>query len=90
MDDNVERQKNQVFLLQVFEENLHLAQVFFVLSEGSCEMVNNCDPNADCVADPQSARQVCRCREGFAGDGTRCTLSSAMNGKYSFQFFFKR
>ncbi|OQV11910.1 Nidogen-1 [Hypsibius exemplaris] len=49
-------------------------------AEDSCETLNNCDINADCHSDLQAGRQVCRCREGFTGDGSRCSPSSSQGG----------
>ena len=38
-----------------------------------CNVVNNCDVNAQCIPDPRdTSRYLCRCNRGFEGDGTVC------------------
>ncbi len=41
----------------------------------TCDVAHNCDPNADCVfeRDELGGGYKCRCRQGFTGDGLRCT-----------------
>ena len=39
-----------------------------------CNVVNNCDPNADCQYDRRTGRYSCECRPGYDGDGIRCQL----------------
>lgn len=51
-------------------------------SNETCEVTNNCDPNADCIFEksPDGKNLYrCRCRPGFSGDGHRCTISSLDN-----------
>ena len=40
----------------------------------SCNQVNTCDVNADCIYDPATGTYVCRCRGGYQGDGYVCQL----------------
>lgn len=40
----------------------------------SCNQVNTCDVNADCIYDPATGAHVCRCRSGYQGDGYVCQL----------------
>lgn len=42
-------------------------------AEFSCNEVNNCDPNAECIWD--GYRFTCECMDGFSGDGYSCSDS---------------
>lgn len=39
----------------------------------SCDVVNICHVNAECVHDDLEMRSVCRCLSSFVGDGLVCT-----------------
>lgn len=45
----------------------------------SCDIINNCDPNGDCVFEKGPRGEGyhrCRCRPGYTGDGIQCTMTS--------------
>ena len=44
-----------------------------------CREANICDPFADCVLNTITNAHVCRCRQGFTGDGIRCMEESEGN-----------
>ncbi|OZC09732.1 G2F domain protein [Onchocerca flexuosa] len=47
-----------------------------------CNVVNNCNTNADCIFEKNDRGESvyrCRCRPGFSGDGHRCTMTSLDN-----------
>ena len=45
-----------------------------------CNVLNNCDVNAECVPDPRdTSRYMCRCNPGFEGDGTVCIRRGIKN-----------
>lgn len=47
-----------------------------------CNVVNNCNTNADCIFEKNDRDESvyrCRCRPGFSGDGHRCTMTSLDN-----------
>ncbi|KAL3985317.1 G2F domain family protein [Acanthocheilonema viteae] len=47
-----------------------------------CNVVNNCNTNADCIFEKNDRDESvyrCRCRPGFSGDGYRCTMTSLDN-----------
>uniref|UniRef100_A0A9J2PVJ1 Nidogen n=1 Tax=Ascaris lumbricoides TaxID=6252 RepID=A0A9J2PVJ1_ASCLU len=37
-----------------------------------CDTLNNCGDNAECVHDTQSGHYICKCIDGFDGDGYSC------------------
>ena len=39
----------------------------------SCDQVNICHTNADCLYDDAQLKSICVCRHGFTGDGLVCT-----------------
>ncbi|XP_071534542.1 nidogen [Panulirus ornatus] len=39
----------------------------------SCNEVNNCHPNAQCIYDSYSRTYTCQCNAGFDGDGYHCS-----------------
>lgn len=39
----------------------------------SCDIMDNCDDNAECVFDDDRRDYVCRCNPGYTGDGYQCT-----------------
>lgn len=43
------------------------------LTEFSCNEVNNCHENADCVYDSYDRVYKCECDDGYSGDGFTCT-----------------
>ncbi|VIO98295.1 Uncharacterized protein BM_BM4383 [Brugia malayi] len=48
----------------------------------SCNVINNCNTNADCIFEKNDRDESvyrCRCRPGFSGDGHRCTMTSLDN-----------
>lgn len=49
------------------------------IGEGFCPDGTRCDHNAQCVH-TGSGRYECRCRVGFAGDGSQCGLDSDLDG----------
>uniref|UniRef100_A0A158Q8F9 Nidogen-1 n=1 Tax=Elaeophora elaphi TaxID=1147741 RepID=A0A158Q8F9_9BILA len=52
------------------------------LEEVSCNVINNCNTNADCIFEKNDRGESvyrCRCRPGFSGDGHRCTMTSLDN-----------
>uniref|UniRef100_A0A915PNJ4 Uncharacterized protein n=1 Tax=Setaria digitata TaxID=48799 RepID=A0A915PNJ4_9BILA len=47
-----------------------------------CNVVNNCNTNADCIFEKNDRDESvyrCRCRPGFSGDGHRCAMTSLDN-----------
>ncbi len=40
--------------------------------DAGCDIKRDCDPDAECVLDPDSFTFNCRCADGFSGDGYRC------------------
>ena len=38
-----------------------------------CNVLNDCDANAQCLLDPATEEYNCRCSAGFLGDGKTCT-----------------
>jgi hypothetical protein len=41
--------------------------------EVSCNAQTDiCSPNADCVKEPFAQKDICKCKEGFRGDGIIC------------------
>ncbi|CAG9539309.1 unnamed protein product [Cercopithifilaria johnstoni] len=52
------------------------------LEEAPCNILNNCNINADCIFEKNDRGESvyhCRCRPGFSGDGYRCTMTSLDN-----------
>lgn len=50
-------------------------QVNMLITVVPCNQVNNCDINADCLYDPNTATYTCKCRLGYEGDGFSCRLT---------------
>ena len=44
----------------------------YVCDQAGCDVVDNCDRNAQCLFDFDQRRYVCKCDEGYDGDGTYC------------------
>jgi hypothetical protein len=38
----------------------------------TCDTLNNCDQNADCLIDSLSKQSRCVCRNGYIGNGYEC------------------
>lgn len=39
----------------------------------SCDVKDNCGPQATCVYDDEALKSVCVCNDGYRGDGFLCT-----------------
>ncbi|VDD92037.1 unnamed protein product, partial [Enterobius vermicularis] len=51
-------------------QRIRIVQFFFFLApEQQCDSLGNCGQYAYCDYDSQSRRYVCRCRDGYVGDG---------------------
>ena len=49
---------------------------FAQVNAQSCNQVNNCHSNGQCIYEPTTSQYLCRCNEGFIGDGYQCKKSS--------------
>ena len=57
----------------VFSSNLRLPPAL------SCDVVNNCDINAQCVYDRSQNTHKCQCRPGYGGDGYSCRREGTLH-----------
>ncbi len=37
-----------------------------------CKFKNNCDPNASCIFDSETAKYDCKCFDDYIGNGFKC------------------
>lgn len=52
--------------------------IFYYKSVKSCDILQNCHQNAECLYSDRQGIHVCQCRPGFSGDGHHCSPISKL------------
>jgi hypothetical protein len=60
-----------IFLMWDWSQNL-IHDSSSLHTDSGCNVVNDCDSNAQCLLDPATEEHHCRCNAGFSGDGKTC------------------
>lgn len=61
------------FLVLLILHYFPISWICWYISDTGCNIVNNCDVNANCIYDTYALNYRCQCHDGYEGDGFFCS-----------------